>query len=49
MLLWSIETLLIKGKIVGTVFMDLLKALDSLSHNLLLAGLNSYMAFLSMR
>ena len=49
MLLWSIETLLIKGKNVGTVFMDLFKALDALNHNLLLAGLNEYMAFLSIR
>ena len=49
MLLRSIESLLIKGKKVGTIFMDLFKALDALNHNLLLAGLNEYMAFLSIR
>ena len=31
-----------KGKKVGTIFMDLSKAFDTLNHNLLLANLNVY-------
>ena len=42
MLLQSLETLLIKEKKVGTMFMDLSKAFDTLNDNLLLTKLNAH-------
>ena len=42
MLLRSLETLLIKEKKVGTMFMDLSKAFDTLNDNLLLTKLNAH-------